>query len=448
MSLHHFQTQKLTKAEIMRDAWKGVPGVDFPRDGCDGQAGIVWVPISMDPKNATRSYARTGHYNRVAGRPNYSILTAHKVVKINFSAHERLTATSVSIVPRYGNASAVTISARKEIVLAAGAIHSPQILQLSGIGPQSVLDAAKIPQILELPGVGQNFHDQPYYSHQFKCMPQVPQLHHQANTAVQTNVLPNPTLLATNTSFATWAAEVWAANSTGPYSGISGPNLIALLGLPVIAPDAYESIASEIESQDPASFLPNGTDRTVIAGYGAQLSLMARAVRSKNTAFLQLPLRAAENFYVFNTHPLSRGTINLNPVDPSGEPLVDYRSLSNPIDLRVLLVSLKAVRGYFRQPGLQQLLPVEIVPGPEVETDEQITEWLKAKFGASSYHPVGTCAMMPVERGGVVDEGLRVHGMRGLSVVDASVMPMVIGATTQATVYAVAEKVSGDSCCG
>jgi choline dehydrogenase-like flavoprotein len=155
----------------MRDAWVDVPGVDFPRDGSDGRAGVISVPTSMDPKNYTRSYARTGHYDRVKNRPNYSILTGHKVVKINFSTYGRsITATSVSIISRYDNTSTVTVLGKREIVLSAGSIHSPQILQRSGIGARATLDAANISQVLELPGVGQNFHDHPwFYSPTYKC---------------------------------------------------------------------------------------------------------------------------------------------------------------------------------------------------------------------------------------------------------------------------------------
>jgi len=155
----------------MRDAWAELPGVDCPQDGSDGRAGIISVPTSMDPKTYTRSYARTGHYDRVKSRPNYFILTGHKATKINFATHGKtITATGVSIVSRYDNKSLVTVLGRKEIVLSAGSIHSPQILQRSGIGARATLHAANISQVLELPGVGQNFHDHPwFYSPTYQC---------------------------------------------------------------------------------------------------------------------------------------------------------------------------------------------------------------------------------------------------------------------------------------
>jgi hypothetical protein len=210
----------------------------------------------------------------------------------------------------------------------------------------------------------------------------------------------------------------------------------------VIAPQAFDSIAADLEKQDAATLLPHGTDPTVITGYGAQLKLMVKAVRSKNTAWIQFPLRGAESSYIFDIHPLSRGSVTIDPSDPNGEPLVDYRSLSNPVDLRVMVELYKTVRSYFKGDGvIQTLSPIEISPGSNVTSDEEIAKYLSASFGPSAYHPVGTCAKMPKGLGGVVDEELTVHGIRGLSVADASIMPLVVGATTQSTVYAIAEKV-------
>jgi len=210
----------------------------------------------------------------------------------------------------------------------------------------------------------------------------------------------------------------------------------------VIAAGAFDSIAADIEGQNAAKLLPDGTDPTVIAGYGAQLMLMAKAARSKNTAWIQFPLRGTESSYIFDIHPLSRGSVTIDPSDPNGEPLVDYRSLSNPVDLRVMVELFKTVRAYFKRAGsIQTLSPVEISPGANVTSDEEIAKYMTANFGPSAYHPVGTCAKMPKDIGGVVDEDLRVHGIRGLTVADASIMPLIVGATTQSTVYAIAEKV-------
>jgi choline dehydrogenase len=154
----------------MHDAWKTTPGVTFPKDGAEGKAGVIWVPRSVDPKNETRSYARTAHYDPVKSRSNYVLLTGHKVAKIGFSSGwEPLTAESVLITPRSGNESARTVTANNEIILAAGAIHSPHVLQLRGVGPRALLQKANITVVHHLPGVGQNFHDHSYLGVTYNC---------------------------------------------------------------------------------------------------------------------------------------------------------------------------------------------------------------------------------------------------------------------------------------
>jgi choline dehydrogenase len=205
----------------MYDAWRDLPGIEYPKDGSEGKAGIFWIPSSQDPRTETRSYARTGHYDRVQPRDNYAIITGHKVVKINFSQHHKsLTATSVKITSRTDNSSVTTITAKKEIILAAGTIHTPQILQLSGIGPRSVLKSANISQVLELPGVGSNFHDHSWFAMGFQCKPPTsksiawcPML----MRVVQTPVLPNRQSLVNNKTFGDWALNLWETNRTGEF---------------------------------------------------------------------------------------------------------------------------------------------------------------------------------------------------------------------------------------
>jgi choline dehydrogenase len=227
----------------------------------------------------------------------------------------------------------------------------------------------------------------------------------------------------------------------GPYSVVSA-NIIAQLGLPVIAPDDYSSVASDLESLDPASLLPSYAHETVVAGYAAQLKYMAAAARSNNTAWLQFGLRGLTKFNVNNMHPLSRGYVNINISNPNGEPVVNYRALTNPLDLRIEVLLLKSIRNYFAREGdIQKLSPVEVTPGPNVTTDADLAKYVQDTVTPTQYHPLGTCSKMPVELGGVVDEELRVHGIQQLSIVDASIIPLIIGGTTQATVYAVAEKV-------
>lgn len=152
--------------EVMRNAWKEL-GAPAPKEAAGGDAvGVFWLPSSQDPKTQTRSYARTGHYDPVASRPNYHLLVGHKAIEIilqeTSDAPRKWKAAGIKLQPVEGkNVATVEILSNREVVLAAGAVHTPGILQRSGVGPRDVISAANVSVKLELPGVGQNFQDHP-----------------------------------------------------------------------------------------------------------------------------------------------------------------------------------------------------------------------------------------------------------------------------------------------
>lgn len=142
-----------------------IPNVDFPRDENAGTNGLYWYPSTMDPRTYTRSYALTGHWDNIS-RSNYQLITRSKVNKVLFDGD---VATGVTLVPVNGSEK-TTVRARKEVILAAGTIHSPEILHLSGTGPARLLQKANITVKVDLPGVGANFPDHWYIPGvNFKC---------------------------------------------------------------------------------------------------------------------------------------------------------------------------------------------------------------------------------------------------------------------------------------
>lgn len=141
-----------------------MPGVKTPLDGANGDNGLFWFPTSMDPTTFWRSYSRTGHYDNIA-RPNYEVVTRHKVNKILFEGN---VAIGVEFTSRDGGP-AKRVLAKKEVILSAGAIHTPQVLQLSGIGDRRLLDEAGIEVVVDLPGVGQNFQDHALLNVPYRC---------------------------------------------------------------------------------------------------------------------------------------------------------------------------------------------------------------------------------------------------------------------------------------
>ncbi|KAF2709033.1 GMC oxidoreductase [Pleomassaria siparia CBS 279.74] len=379
-----------------------MPNMPIPIDGASGKSGLFWHPTSMDNKKYWRSYSRTAHYDGIV-RDNYDVITMHKVKQVLFDG---TTATGVKFSVR-GLNQTLTVKTRKEVIISAGTIHTPQILQNSGIGPKALLEEADIPVVVDLPGVGQNFQD-----------------HYWLTTGYNWTVGTGP--------------PGFNKTQTGNLSTIAGPNLGALIGLPTYSNNS-ESIASRYESQDPAAYLPESTHPTVIAGYAAFQKLHAKLLRDVNSNWLWLPLIGSPGGIVMSKHILSSGTIKINTTHPDSEPIVDYRALSNPIDLDIMVENILYMRKFMQSSEFAAWKPVETAPGIEV-VGEELREWIRSVMWSSNFHPIGTASKRPVELGGVVDEELRVHGTSGLRVVDASVMPSLPGATTQQSVYMIAEK--------
>ncbi|KAL2258001.1 hypothetical protein VTK26DRAFT_8850 [Humicola hyalothermophila] len=423
-----FPTDSFPALKAEMAAFGEIPGVEFPSDSGSGETGAYWHPASVDPSVVLRSFARVGHWDEIeASRPNYHTLTGQKVLKVTFRGKR---AEGVLFVPADATdqSQARQVKAKKEVIIAAGTIHTPQILQASGVGPKKLLQTAGVPVVVDLPGVGSNFQDQPFSvgaTFNFTNWPFHPDFYDK--------------LL--NQTFIEEQQAEFDAHRTG-YNTIASGNCGGWLSLPVIAPDAFSDIAERYEAQDPAAYLPSGTDKAVIAGYQAQKKALAKSMRSRGSAIYNLFLRGGydEGSLVY-LHPTSRGTVYIDPADPFfSPPQVDYRALSNPTDLEVLIEFTRFTRKFFLETSLKEYDPVEIAPGADVQTPDQIEAWLREAMNPSCFHPVGTAAMMPRNLGGVVDEKLLVYGVEGLSVVDASVMPDLPGSYTQQTVYAVAEK--------
>jgi choline dehydrogenase-like flavoprotein len=121
----------------------------------------------MDGQNLARSYARTAHYDGI-NRPNYDVITWHKVFKVLFNGKSTV-ASGVEYASRDDPTKKLTVKAKKEVIISAGTVHTPQILQLSGIGPAGLLKQANIPTLVDLPGVGQNFQDHSFVITSFEC---------------------------------------------------------------------------------------------------------------------------------------------------------------------------------------------------------------------------------------------------------------------------------------
>lgn len=418
--------------QIQWKGWSEKEGIQVQEEHGNGNAhGVFWVPTAMNPGAAyNRSFAGIGHWVEVQPRNNYHLVTEHRVIKVNLEgAHGVQKAVSVVVQPRLSSNAAFVVKARKEIILSASATRTPQLLQLSGIGPKSVLQDAGVDVIVDLPGVGWNLQDHSFSMSQYNFTK---------------DVWPNPAQINTNSTFRNEAIAQYKENNTGPYAAYIVCSGIFLPG-PAFVGNLTASLAQQIAAQEPSDYLPADTPSELIAGYAVQKKILLNSFVSNTSAILEHLFQGSPRGTAILLKPFSRGTIRLNATDPLGEPIVDYRLLSNPIDLQLHVRMQQYLRHHFAtSPALAPLGPVELDPGPNLPSDKDVEDWLikQNKLFASNAHQVGTAAMMPRELGGVVDGELKVYGTKGLRVVDCSIISLIPGAHTMATAYAIGEKVS------
>ncbi|CAG9952488.1 unnamed protein product [Clonostachys rosea f. rosea IK726] len=410
-------------AELMAKAWTDDLGTPALTDGADGRnVGSAWLPMSSDGKEAVRSCAETAYYAPVSHRKNLDLLIRHYGSRIRF--HDGVVA-GLEIVNRDDAKKSKFISS-SQVILAAGTVNTPRILQLSGVGPKQLLDTLNIDVVVDAPGVGANFQDHPsfFVVYEFKN-----------NTAINPDSMNDP-------DFYDAAWDEYTSNKTGPFSHAWG-NRVVFQSVKDLDPE-FHSIADSLDDQDPLSFLPSlySDNPPLLRGFLRQRLTLQSQFRNPEAGVFEYAFGGGVNVVVALQKPLSRGTIFINSTnaDPSIPPLIDFNTISNPVDLLLAKRALAKARAFMSAESVALLEPVEVSPGPDIQSDADVESVMRESLmNPSLDHPVGTAAMMPRDLGGVVDMRLRVYGVEGLSVVDASVMPLLPAAHTQATVYAVAE---------
>lgn len=203
-----------------------------------------------------------------------------------------------------------------------------------------------------------------------------------------------------------------------------------------------EGLIATIEAQKSSDYLPSDYGPTALAGFEAQKKILVNSYRSKKSAMLEMFFNGDPVNVVVLEKPLSRGTVKLNTTDPLGDPVVDPNTFVNPVDLDIDLAMMRFARKWYAAPSMASLSPIELVPGVNVTSDADLTAAVRQFSIPSIGHGMGTAAMMPLELGGVVGTDLLVYGVKGLSIVDASIIPLAPATHTCSTVYAIAEKVS------
>lgn len=413
---------------VQQVGWKAYEefGLDTPKT-CDNgdKHGVCWVPSAQNSEKVTRSHAGIGHYTRVADSlPNLDLLVEHKVTRLITPKDPRKPPT-VEFRPVAGG-DVKTIKAKREVILSAGAIHTPQILQRSGIAGAEYLKSEGIEVVEDLPGVGQNFQD------------------HSGSPLSWTYDAPIP-YEAMITNNATFAAESVAQfrerPARGPYTLAMG-NSAAYVALQHITPEwetIVANIRAQIEDRSALQYLPATADETVQEGYLTQLEIIAQALEHPEHPILEMPFHTGPGT-AFLLKPLSRGSVVLNSTNHDATPIVNYATGANPIDLEIMATYVDYFRRLYATDTWQKLGAVEVAPGANVTKHDDIIEFVKNTVIQSLMHPCCTAAMLPREKGGVVDSSLRVHGFSRLRVADCSIIPTVPAAHTTTTAYAIGEK--------
>lgn len=371
----------------------------------------------------TRTSSLYAYYDRVSHRKNLKLLAKHQVIEIVFDKH--LTATAVKALDR-DNEQHVTFKAKKEVILAAGAIFTPQVLQLSGIGPKDVLTAAGVKTKLDLPAVGSNFQDHPVAYLSWNI----------------TSSFPSSGSLLTNATFFEEARQLYIDDLTGPLTKAQS-SYIGFLSLELITNNS-KAILADAEATSASDFLPEvySGNKALIAGFEAQRDVLIKSIRAGDVAVLELPVSGGGLIPNAMQKPFSRGTVHINATNPTGVPVVLHNSLAHPFDSATIFESLQFTRRLVNSKSVSSLAPVELTPGAHYNEKNATIARLITSGGLSPTfsHPSCSCPMMPRHLGGVVDSELRVYGTNKLSIVDASILPVIPAAHLQATMYSVAEK--------
>ncbi|KAH9220253.1 hypothetical protein DL95DRAFT_358025 [Leptodontidium sp. 2 PMI_412] len=410
----------------------GIPILTDPNNGT--AAGGMLIPDSISPDNQTRSSARLGYYDGFTdSRPNLHIASQQHVTRVLFNqqnAPENVKSrdypsgqwiSGVEFVTN-GRLTLRNVTCSREVILAAGAVHTPQILELSGIGSEEILNRFNVPVIINLPGVGNNFQDHPY----------VGVVYYYDNASYfNINMLNfNPTLLDQ-------ISREYYANKTGPWTA-GAINTVAFPSLPSISKN-WTNMMADASNQVAAQHLTPGLDRTLIAGYEAQKRILVALISRDDVGAYEILNDNVGLLAVAAMHTFSRGSVHIQSKNSFDQPAIDPRYCSNPLDCQIIVEGLLFNNRIVKTTSMKILDIAPYYPFFQDATPETLMPAVQSGV-RTEFHGTGTTSMLPLELGGVVDTHLRVYRTKNLRVVDAGVFPLVPAAHLQAPVYAVAEK--------
>ncbi|KAK0645246.1 Dehydrogenase patE [Lasiodiplodia hormozganensis] len=401
--------------------------------------GCFTNPVSIHPDTRTREYSASSYYTaEVEARANLHVLTEALVEKIEWAeGGEPLTATGVHVLQKDGKRTFFGVRSGGEVILSAGAIKSPQLLELSGVGNEQLLKKHGIEVKMNLPGVGENMQDHVVATASYE----IADGHMSGDNLQKSPELMNAVM------------QMYQATRTGPMTG-------TMLGSAHLPPVDKNGALSKADLQQ---LIAKADDYPDFPGKAAQYALLRRRLEEgePSAQFLFIPKQLNHDVqqntmqYLFGgaepenyvsavallNHPFSRGSVHITSANPAADPAIDPRYLSHPLDLELqarhtqyfdTITGTKAFREVLKDGGRR-------LPGGDLG-DLETARKVARERAFTCFHPACTCPMMPRELGGVVDSRLVVHGTKNVRVVDASIFPIEPLGNIQASVYAVAER--------
>lgn len=343
--------------------------------------------FQMNQRKGVRWSASKAFLRPIQHRPNLTVMTNTHVQKLALQANEHGPRATGVWITKGGDAPSL-VTATREVILAAGAVASPQILQLSGIGEAGLMQQLGAAPVIDLPGVGHNLQD-----------------HLQIRTIYKVS---NTTTLNPRVNSLVGKAMMgleYLLFKTGPLT---------------MPPSQLGAFAKSDEAQ-PTPNMEWHVQPLSLDQFGSPLHRFNAITPS-----------------VCNLRPASRGAITALSLDPLMAPKINLNYLSSPEDEAVALAGLRMTRRIMKAKALARFSPEEWKPGPERQSDAELLDAAR-DLGTTIFHPVGTCKM-GADPAAVVDDRLMVHGCKGLRVIDASIMPLITSGNTNAPTVMIAEK--------
>jgi choline dehydrogenase len=371
---------RLSEAQIAAGASLGLP-VKTDVNQPDDDIGIGYAPRTIS--GGRRQSAAAAFLRPASERANLTILTDTLVDRILFKG---LRATGVSVM-RKGRAETVSLATKGVVIVAAGAMASPGLLERSGVGDPDRLAALGIPVVHANPAVGENLIEHRGIIVQWKLKKDVSQNKEFSGWRLLKSTLMY--YLTHDGPMSSAAYEIGAWFKTRP--GLNRPDAQAL-----VAPFSYD-------------FAKNRTALELFPGM---------------------------HVVVYPLRPTSKGRIHIDSLDPNAPPVLEPNYRATEQDRQAMVGAVRVMREYVKQPALREIVEIETMPGPAYETDAQILEAYD-RFGTCAYHAVGSCRMGS-DQDSVVDPRLRIRGVVGVRVMDTSIMPQIPAGNTNGPTMAMA----------